>query len=669
MAIGPGRSGRCRRAVRPRGASSAAGFHPPRCGARRRSAARPWARGRRRCRRRSTSRRGSRAPPPPIAPGRPGSPGRARSRCGRRSCRPGPRPPTIRARRAASTSRPVGVLLLEAAARRLRARILCEGARNAPGRPDLRRPIYRSSEYRRRPPTSRFVRGPRGHHQPRMRALSTWIVASFAVLLCVPAGVLAAEPGGPTAPGSESVTRVIVRFAADQSTQERADLRARAEVERDATLPVRGLELVDPKPGVSVGAAVADLEGMDGVVYAEPDRVVRQTAMPNDPLLSYEWDMTAIRAPEAWDVTTGSAQVPVAVVDTGIDATHPDLAANLWTNPGESGGGRETNGLDDDGNGRIDDVHGWDFVDHDAQPQDGNGHGTHVAGTIAARGNDASGVAGLNWSSALMPLRVLGNDGSGYVSDAITAYTYAARNGARVVNASLGGAELLARRARRPRRGAQHALRRGRRQRRRRQRRHARVPVRLRPRQRRLRRRQRPRRRARVVLELRRRQRRPRRARRRHRQHVARRALRAARRHLDGDPARRRRGRAAARARRRAHRRRPARRAAEQRAPVARARRPRRHRWPPRRRRGPLRAARRRRARAGARRRRPSRRRADAAAARPSTAPRPASRCASTAGRCAPCASAACASRSAPRRPAARASTSASTRAARGACT
>jgi thermitase len=273
-----------------------------------------------------------------------------------------------------------------------------------------------------------------------MPRLSTWIVASFAVLLLVlTAGAGAAEPGGPTAPGSASVTRVIVRFAADASTQERADMRAAADVKRDATLPVRGLELVDPEPGVSVGAAVADLERMDGVVYAEPDHVVRQTAVPNDPLLSYEWDMTAIRAPEAWDVTTGSAQVTVGVVDTGIDATHPDLAPNLWTNPGESGGGRETNGLDDDGNGRIDDVHGWDFVDHDAQPQDGNGHGTHVSGTIAARGNDASGVAGLNWSSAIMPLRVLGDDGSGYVSDAITAYAYAARNGARVVNASLGG--------------------------------------------------------------------------------------------------------------------------------------------------------------------------------------------------------------------------------------
>ena len=273
-----------------------------------------------------------------------------------------------------------------------------------------------------------------------MPAPSTWIVASFAVLLLgMPAGAGAAEPGGPTAPGSASVTRVIVRFAADASTQERADIRAAADVKRDATLPVRGLELVDPEPGVSVGAAVTDLERMVGVVYAEPDHVIRQAAVPNDPLLSYEWDMSAIRAPEAWDVTTGSAQVTVGVVDTGIDATHPDLAPNQWTNPGESGGGRETNGLDDDGNGRIDDAHGWDFVDHDAQPQDGNGHGTHVSGTIAARGNDATGVAGLNWSSAIMPLRVLGDDGNGYVSDAIRAYAYAARNGARVVNASLGG--------------------------------------------------------------------------------------------------------------------------------------------------------------------------------------------------------------------------------------
>jgi subtilisin family serine protease len=272
--------------------------------------------------------------------------------------------------------------------------------------------------------------------------MSRWgrsIVASCALLLCAPAGVRAAEPGGPIAPGAQPVTRVLVRFAADASPAQRADMRASADVERDAMLSVRGLELVDPEPGVSVGAAVADLERMDGVLYAEPDRVLHQTAAPNDPLFSDQWGLSIIRAPEAWDVTTGSAQVTVAVVDTGIDAAHPDLSPNLWTNPGESGAGRETNGLDDDGDGRIDDVHGWDFVDSDAQPQDGNGHGTHVAGTIAARGNDATGVAGVSWTAGLMALRVLDDDGSGYVSDVLTAYAYAARSGARVVNASLGG--------------------------------------------------------------------------------------------------------------------------------------------------------------------------------------------------------------------------------------
>jgi subtilisin family serine protease len=268
-----------------------------------------------------------------------------------------------------------------------------------------------------------------------------WIAIAVlcALALCAPVGARAAEPGGHTASGSHSVTRVLVRFVSDASPAQRAEMRARADVERDATLAVRGLEVVDPERGVSVGAAVADLERMNGVLYAEPDRVVHQATTPDDPLLPYEWGLTAIRAPEAWDVTTGSPQVTVAVVDTGIDASHPDLSPNLWTNPGESGAGRETNGLDDDGDGRIDDVHGWDFVDRDAQPQDGNGHGTHVSGTIAARGDNGTGVAGVTWSTTIMPLRVLGNDGSGYVSDVVTAYAYAARSGARVVNASLGG--------------------------------------------------------------------------------------------------------------------------------------------------------------------------------------------------------------------------------------
>jgi serine protease len=164
---------------------------------------------------------------------------------------------------------------------------------------------------------------------------------------------------------------------------------------------------------VTVGEAVSDLERRKGVLYAEPDYVRTLDTTPNDPLYDREWGLGDIEAPVAWDVTTGSPQVTVAVVDTGIDATQPDLAANVVT--------------------------GWDFVDGDAQPQDGNGHGTHVAGTIAARGNDSFGVTGVGWTTSLMALRVLDDSGSGFVSDAVNAYGFAASHGARVLNASLGG--------------------------------------------------------------------------------------------------------------------------------------------------------------------------------------------------------------------------------------
>src|SRR5919197_4634880 len=229
------------------------------------------------------------------------------------------------------------------------------------------------------------------------------LATSCAVLLLAPAVA-----------GAEPVTRVLVRFASDASPAQRADIRGDAGVERDALLPVNGLELVDPKPGVTAGEAVSDLEHRKGVLYAEPDQVRTAAAAPNDPLYDQEWGLDDIHAPAAWEVSTGSPQVTVAVVDTGIDATHPDLAPNLSTN-------------------------GWDFVDGDAAPEDGNGHGTHVSGTIAARGNDSFGVTGVGWTTGVMALRVLDNSGSGFVSDAVSAYGFAARNGVRIVNASLGG--------------------------------------------------------------------------------------------------------------------------------------------------------------------------------------------------------------------------------------
>ncbi len=141
-----------------------------------------------------------------------------------------------------------------------------------------------------------------------------------------------------------------------------------------------------------------------------------------------------IDAPEAWDITTGNINVVVAVIDSGVDYNHPDLADNIWTNPGEIAG----NDIDDDGNGFIDDVNGWDFVDNDSNPIDADDHGTHVAGTIAAKGDNTAGTTGVCWTATIMPLRFLNGFGSGAVSDEVEAIDYAIANGANIINASFG---------------------------------------------------------------------------------------------------------------------------------------------------------------------------------------------------------------------------------------
>ena len=169
-------------------------------------------------------------------------------------------------------------------------------------------------------------------------------------------------------------------------------------------------------------------------------------AVPNDPRFPDQWSLPAIGAPAAWDVTTGGAPgVRVAVIDSGITLDHPDLAPNLvGVNPGEMGGGREDNGVDDDGNGKVDDWRGWDFVDDDNAPDDTTGtrHGTHVAGIIAARGNNALGVSGVAWQAQIVPLKVLGSSGTGSGADAAAAIRYAAGLGVRIANASFGSAGL-----------------------------------------------------------------------------------------------------------------------------------------------------------------------------------------------------------------------------------
>ncbi|MDV2503929.1 MAG: S8 family peptidase, partial [bacterium] len=196
----------------------------------------------------------------------------------------------------------------------------------------------------------------------------------------------------------------------------------------------------------SVAEAIAELEANQLVEVVEPNYIVHADLQPNDPSLGQLWGLhntgqtggaadADIDAPEAWDTQRGSTSVVVAVIDTGVDYNHPDLAANMWTNSGEVPG----NGIDDDNNGYVDDYRGWDFYNNDNDPYDDHRHGTHVAGTIAAVGDNGVGVVGVNWTSRIMPLKFLSGGGSGYISDAVEAVLYAAANGAKVMNNSWGG--------------------------------------------------------------------------------------------------------------------------------------------------------------------------------------------------------------------------------------
>ena len=276
--------------------------------------------------------------------------------------------------------------------------------------------------------------------------------AALAALLAA----LALAAPAPSAPQTvPSRPEVLVGFEPGVSLSGQRAALARAGAAAKARFaPIRGF-LASVPAGRRAGV-IAALRRDPRVRYAEPNVRFHADRTADDPLFGQLWGLdnsgqavsgvtgtldADIDAPEAWSISTGSSAVTVGVIDTGIDYTHPDLASNIWVNPGENCPGCRNDGIDNDGNGYVDDWHGWDFINNDNNPFDDNGHGTHVAGTIGAVGNNGAGVAGVNWSVRLMPLKFLGANGAGDAADAVRAVLYASSMGAVVTNNSWGGDE------------------------------------------------------------------------------------------------------------------------------------------------------------------------------------------------------------------------------------
>lgn len=172
-----------------------------------------------------------------------------------------------------------------------------------------------------------------------------------------------------------------------------------------------------------------------GFLYCEPNIPIRIASQPsNDPLLPDQSYLSTIRATDAWSMTRAAREVVVAVPDTGITVDHPDLRGRLWFNPNET----PDNGIDDDENGVVDDVHGANFVDGNGDITDRHGHGTHIAGVIAAVSDNQAGIAGISHNARILPVRILDERGVGTLFDVIQGIDYAAQEGAQVINASWG---------------------------------------------------------------------------------------------------------------------------------------------------------------------------------------------------------------------------------------
>ncbi len=275
-------------------------------------------------------------------------------------------------------------------------------------------------------------------------AVATALSYLLVLSLCVPLS-MAARPLSKSrsvrAAQQQSVApyrehELLVRFRAGTSELAKDTILATQGARRKKKLGREsGVERLELRTGSDARAAALELLLNPQIEFVEPNFLIsKEDLQPNDPQLNAQWSLrntgqnggqygSDINAATAWQTTTGSAATVIAVIDSGIDFTHPDLANNQWTNPN----------LTDTG-----DLHGWDFITDSAEIKDEQGHGTAVAGIIAAEGNNSLGITGVMWRASLMSLRVLDNTGTGDVAGAVEAIDYAVAHGAHVINLSWG---------------------------------------------------------------------------------------------------------------------------------------------------------------------------------------------------------------------------------------
>ncbi len=291
-----------------------------------------------------------------------------------------------------------------------------------------------------------------------MKRLLVWmILAAWAAL--VPG--TAADDAGVGQAADYRRGEILVKFRPEVPEAERQVIRDRMGAKVERVFESIGVEHWRLPGDADTEAALGRLVELPEVEYAEPNYIYTPQAIPGDPDFSRQWYLrntgqwvngsagtpgADIAAEAAWDIETGDPGMVIAVIDSGVAFEHPDLIQNVWTNDGEI----PDNGLDDDGNGYPDDLHGWDFVNDDGNPSDysrdlyGDGHGTHVAGIIAAAGDNGIGTAGVMWQARIMPLQVFDlfqvNAFEGIQNSLIlAAVEYAIDNGARIINCSFGG--------------------------------------------------------------------------------------------------------------------------------------------------------------------------------------------------------------------------------------